>query len=259
MRRSLILIAFGVALVGCQAAASGATSLGYEYGAAAAAPTAAAAPAAPAPAKPADVQPSPKRAGPAAGQGQAALTTPATAPQTFRILPEQSEVRYEVGEVFFREGNRFNIAIGITKVIGGEVRVDRAQPRNSTIGPIAIDISAFKSDRARRDQFIRDRWLESARFPMATFTPTRIEGLPERYVEGAELALRVTGDLTIREATKPTTFAVAAKLQGDTLTATGTTTIRMSDFGFDPPEILGTLKAENEAKLVFTFVALRAG
>lgn len=246
MRRSLALLALGVVLVGCQAAASGATSVGYEYGAAAAAPTAAPAPAAPAPAKPAE---------PAASHGQAAPTTPATAPQTFRILPEQSEVRYEVGEVFFREGNRFNVAIGITKVISGEVRVDRAQPRNSTIGPIVIDISAFQSDRARRDQFIRERWLESARFPKATFTPTRIDGLLERHVEGAKLALRVTGELTIREVTKPTTFAVTAQLQGDTLTATGTTTVRMTDFGFDPPEILGTLKAENEAKLVFTFVA----
>lgn len=253
MRRSFALLALGVALVGCQAAASGATSLGYEYGAAAAAPSAAPTPAAPA--KPADVQTPAAPAEPGPSQSLATPAAPAAAPQVFRILPEQSEVRYEVGEVFFREGNRFNVAVGITKVISGEVRVDRAQPRNSTIGPIVIDISAFKSDRARRDQFIRERWLESGRFPLATFTPTRIEGLPERYAEGTELALRVTGDLTIREATKSTTFAVAAKLQGDTLTATGTTAIRMTDFGFDPPEILGTLKAENEAKLVFTFVA----
>lgn len=258
MRRTLALMALGLVLVGCQAAPVGAPRLGSAYGA----PESAASPAANI-----EAQPSPAAStGPAAvakpdapATSAAAASSPAkpaaAAVEVFRIVPEQSEVRYEVGEVFFREGNRFNVAVGVTKAVSGVVRIDRAQPRNSSISPIVIDISAFTSDRARRDQLIRERWLESARFPQATFTPTRVEGLPERYAEGTEVALRVTGDLTIREATRPTTFAVTAKLTGDTLTVTGTTTIRMTDFGFDPPEILGTLKAENEAKLAFTFIA----
>jgi len=40
--------------------------------------------------------------------------------------------------------------------------------------------------------------------------------------------------------------------------AVATTTIRMTDFGFEPPSILGILKAENEVKLEFHFVARRA-
>jgi len=59
----------------------------------------------------------------------------------------------------------------------------------------------------------------------------------------------------VRDTTRPTTFDVTAKLEGEALTGTATTTILMSDFNFDAPDIAGILKAENEAKLEFKFVA----
>ena len=61
--------------------------------------------------------------------------------ETFLIVPEESEVAYEVGEVFLNQDNRFNIAIGITNQVSGEVLVDRDNPQNSTIGPVEVDIS----------------------------------------------------------------------------------------------------------------------
>ena len=41
----------------------------------------------------------------------------------------------------------------------------------------------------------------------------------------------------------------------ETLRGTATGTIRMTDFGFDPPAILGILRAENEVRLEFRFTA----
>ena len=61
--------------------------------------------------------------------------------------------------------------------------------------------------------------------------------------------------MKIRDVTKPTTFAAKLRLDGDALTGTATTTFLMTDFGFEPPSILGMLKAENEVKLEFNFVA----
>ncbi len=188
-------------------------------------------------------------------QRAAAQTPPAGGAQRFVIAPAESQVVYRVGEIFINQGNRFNVAVGTTNTIRGAVLIDRANPRNSRIGPITVDISRFHSDSARRDNAIRDRWLESSRFPMAEFTPTSIEGLPETYTDGRELALNVTGNMKVREVTRPTTFAVTLRLQGNALTGAGTTTIRMTDFGFDPPSILGLLRAENEARLEFRFVA----
>ncbi len=181
---------------------------------------------------------------------------PASGMQVYAIVPEESRVSYEVGEVFFREGNRFATAIGVTQVITGEIRFDRNAPQYSTVGPITIDIYAFTSDDQRRDNRIRQEWLESARFPIATFVPSAIEGLPASYTYGEEITLQIMGDLTIRETTNPVTFETTGRITEDeTMTGRATTSIKMTDFGFDPPDIAGILKAENDVKITFDFVA----
>lgn len=196
-------------------------------------------------------------AAPAATATSAPAANPATdALVTFTIVPAESNVMYEVGETFFNQNNRFVVAVGTTQTLEGTVQVDRSNPQNSTVGPITVDISAFQSDSPRRDQAIRDRWLESARFPLAVFTPTTITGLPStRYTDGETLTLTITGDLAIREVSQPTTFTVVGQINGDEMTGEATTTILMSDFGFSPPNIAGILGAEDEVKLTFRFVA----
>lgn len=182
-------------------------------------------------------------------------TTASGAVQVYNIVAEESEAAYEVGEVFFNQNNRFNLAIGVTHAISGSVTIDAANPQNSAISTITIDISQFQSDESRRDERIRREWLESATYPIATFVPTSIEGLPESYVPGEAIVFRVTGDLTIRDVTNPVTFEVTAKLDGDTLTGTAASMILMTDFGFSPPTIAGMLEAENEVTMRLTFVA----
>ncbi len=174
--------------------------------------------------------------------------------QRFVIVPGESSATYNVDETFV-VGARFATAVGVTTEVRGEVFVDRARPSNTRIGVISIDISKFKSDSERRDAAIRQRWLESDRYPIAEFVPTRVTGLPETYVEGREAPVQIEGNLKIRDATRPTLFASMVRLEGSTLTVTGRTIIKMTDFGFDPPSILGVLRAENEARLEFRFVA----
>ncbi len=178
-------------------------------------------------------------------------------PERFAIVPEESQVSYRVGETFFNEDNRFNVAVGVTHGVAGEIFLDRAHPRQSHVGTITVDISQFTSDSARRDRAIRARWLESARYPTATFTPTAVEGLPNAVVEGQGIPVRISGNLRVRDVTRPVTFSGPLKLQGATLTGTVRATIQMTDFGFDPPSILGFLKAENQATLDFQFTARR--
>lgn len=186
----------------------------------------------------------------------AAAPGPAPAgPQRFVIVPGESSVTYRVNETFINEGNRLNTAVGVTTAVNGEIFVDRQRPANSRIGTISIDISRFTSDSARRDNAIRTRWLESARFPIAEFAPASITGLPAAYQDGREVRVQISGNLKIRDVARPVTFESTVKLDGNTLTVTGGTTIRMTDFGFDPPSILGILRAENEARLEFAFIA----
>jgi len=181
--------------------------------------------------------------------------SPAEGTRRFVLVPEASKVTYEVGEVLIREGNRYNLAVGTTTKVSGEVLVNLADPTQSTVGPIQVDISAFVSDSQRRDQAIRDRWLESARFPLATFKPTQIDGPTGLYADGTQIAGQITGDLTVRDVTKPVTFDVSGRIVGGEMTGTATTALKMSDFGFPAPDILGMIKAEDDVRITFDFVA----
>lgn len=173
----------------------------------------------------------------------------------FKIVPGESELQYEVGEVFINQNNSFNLAVGVTTQVEGEIIVDPSSPANSSLDTFTADISQFTSDSGRRDNALRGRFLESATYPTVTFVPTKIEGIPESYQQGENVPLTITGDLTIREVTKPVTFDATVKYDGEALVGEATTTILMSEFGFGPISIASILNTEDEAKVTLFFVA----
>jgi polyisoprenoid-binding protein YceI len=174
----------------------------------------------------------------------------------YQIVPGESSAQYEVGETFFGEGNRFAIAVGETTAITGTLTVDLQNPQNSQLGPIVADISQLKSDAARRDQALRERFLLTGVSPLATFTPTAISGLPTSYTPGETLTFQIVGDLTVGQfGTRPVTFDVTAQADGATLTGTAVTNFLMSDFGFGPIEIAGILGTEDAVKLTLKLTA----
>ena len=192
----------------------------------------------------APAQPTEAAAAPAAPAGDARL---------YRIDAAQSEARYEVGETFF-QGNRFVTAIGRTKGVAGDILINLAEPAKSQIGDIVIDISQLQSDESRRDNFIRNNQLESSRYPQATFKTTAIEGLPAKVNVGDEVSFTMTGDLTVKETTRPVTWQVKLTLTDQGLSGTASTQIKMSDFGVGPIRI-AMLATEDDVKLFFDFVA----
>ena len=189
----------------------------------------------------------------------AAVPAPAAAGiERFVIDPSASEALYRVGETFFNRNNQFKVAVGTTHGIQGEILVDRGHPSQSRIGPITVDISGLASDSRRRDREIRSQWLESARYPTAVFTPTAIDGLPGAYVNGRAIPVRIAGNLEVHGVTKSVTFAGTVTLAGQSLTGDATATVLMTDFGFDPPSLLGFLQAQNQVELEIQFTAHRA-
>jgi polyisoprenoid-binding protein YceI len=170
-------------------------------------------------------------------------------------VPEQTTASYKVGEILFRDGNRFNLAVGTTNVVAGTIQLNTKDPASSVVGPITVDLNSLVSDNTRRDGRLKDMWLESAKFPKASFTSTKIDKFPADAAEGKEITFEITGDLTVREVTKPATFAVTATLQGQNLTGVATTTVEMTDFGITVPDIGGMLKAESKAIVELKFAA----
>jgi polyisoprenoid-binding protein YceI len=192
---------------------------------------------------------------PASAGGSSANPVAGVQARTFRIVPDQSEASYDVQEQFFGQ-NAPNRAIGRTKAVEGDFQLQMVDggPRLLS-NRFSVDLRTLQSDQRRRDQMIRENWLESNKFPMAEFTATAIREAPTTYVEGQEVPVKIDGNLKIREVTKPVTFDAKVTLTGDTLTGTATTFLLMKDFGFDPPEILRTLTVQDGVNLTLKFTA----
>lgn len=231
-------------------------------------PTAPAAPATEptAPAAPA-TEPTAASAAPAAtadsapAPGTAATAAPAAAPtgnaRLFRIVPDQTEVSYQVQEQFLNR-DLPNLAIGKTTSIEGEFQFSLDGKPTGQVTKMTVDLRTLASDEGRRDRRLRTQWLESDTYPLAEFVSTGVEGVPDSYTEGQEITFKLTGDMTIREITKPVTFDVRGTLVGDTVTGTATTLLYMKDFGFDPPDIAGMLTVEDGVTVTVNFTAKEA-
>jgi polyisoprenoid-binding protein YceI len=192
---------------------------------------------------------------PAASSNQAGSSPVPSGSVDFKLVPGESVASYEVGETFFNQNNRFNLAVGKTSQVTGDIYGNKSDPTKSTFGTITVDISQLTSDSSRRDNFIRGHFLESSQYPLATFTATKIENLPAAYTDGKDYSFKVTGDLTVHKVTKAVTFEVTARLSGDTLTGKATAAVKLSDFGVGPINLMGMLQTQDDAKINLDFVA----
>lgn len=177
-------------------------------------------------------------------------------PRTFQIVPEQSEATYQVQEEFFNRPINLANPIGRTNAIEGQFQLNLAGNQVQLAdNQFKVDLRTLTSDEARRDQRIRNDWLESNQYPWAEFKAAAIEDFPAKVTEGQDVSFKLTGDMTIREMTKPQTFAVTARLDGNTLTGVATTYLLMRDYGFEPPSILGMLKVTDGVTVTVKFAA----
>lgn len=175
-------------------------------------------------------------------------------PRTYVIVPDLSKATYQVRERIFELPGP-TVAEGRTSAIKGSVTVDVQKPLEAKFSDLVVDISTLQSDKLRRDNYIRTHFLESSKYPNAEFTSVKVESGPATYTPGQEATYKLTGLMKIHDTQKPLSFDTRVKLAGDTLTGAATTDFNMTDFGVQPPEVAGMLKAENGVHLVINFTA----
>ncbi|GCE50362.1 polyisoprenoid-binding protein YceI [Thermosporothrix hazakensis] len=181
-------------------------------------------------------------------------TTPGANQELYTIVAPPTEASYEVQEQFL-EQNLPTTAIGKTNSVEGGFLIQRGDKPIINDMKITIDLRTLKSDQERRDNALRQRWLESNTYPYATFVAKNVQTLPAGATEGKTLTFPITGDLTIRNVTRQETFQVTGKLEGDTITGKATTKILMKNYNFEPPSIAGFLTVEDGVTLTINFTA----
>lgn len=203
------------------------------------------------------------QASPAATSGAA---TPSTGVRTFAIVPAESKASYIADEELFAQAfTKFGLPAGWAKVVGttqaveGRFQLDMARP-GAWLGDnqFSVRMNTFASGRDMRDNWIREKGPRFNDYPLATFKATAISENAAAATPEHPLSFNLHGTLTIRERPQPATFAVKARLDGDTLRGVATTRVRMSSFGIETITFVDTLTVADEIALEVQFAG-RAG
>jgi len=181
--------------------------------------------------------------------------------RTFRIVPEETEATFEVGEEIIFLGISFRRTVGRTNAVEGDFSFgfDEEGELLMASNSFRVDLRTLTTDDTRRDERIREEFLESDKFPFAEFTGQEVRDFPPGADEGITWEFKLKGKMTIREKTRSLTYDIRATLNGERLEGTATTHLLMKDFGFDPPEIPGLFKVEDGVDVTLKFAAIEVG
>ncbi len=197
---------------------------------------------------------------PEASAGDSGCPTLSAGTRAFAIVPDQSEASYRVQEkIFSRQIQSVlrivgvdNVAVGKTRQVRGEILLGRDGQIPAM--KVTVDLSTLTSNNDLRDQKIREGWLESSRYPLATFVAGDVPAVAVAP-DGQEVSFKVPGTMTIHDTSRPLTFDVKAAVSGQMASGTATTSLKMRDFGFNPPSVGGTLEVLDGVTVTVNFTA----
>jgi polyisoprenoid-binding protein YceI len=173
-------------------------------------------------------------------------------------VPAQTTASYSVYENLIFQNKPNNDAIGTTHSVQGSFKIRTGPSPLVASMNTTVDLSTLQSDAQRRDDFIKQNSLQTDTYPNATFVSVSTQGLPSSYTDGQTVHFQLTGNLTMHGKTNKEVFDVQGKVVGNTITGTATSTIYMTDFGIQPPNLANIAIAQNKVVITLTFIAKEA-
>ena len=168
------------------------------------------------------------------------------------VLGEGTVARYKVEEELARQG--FFVATGETTEVVGRIAFDEDGGVVADESSIVIQAGTLRTDSDRRDRYVRERTLLTAQYPEVVFRPTSVEGLPSPISDASgTVEFTISGDLTIRDQTRPVTWDVTAEF-GDIITGIAAIDITFEQFAMDKPSVAIVLSVEDTIRLELAFV-----
>jgi polyisoprenoid-binding protein YceI len=187
----------------------------------------------------------------APGGRQGPPPAPPTAGAHLEIM-DGSSASYRVTEQFV--GINFpNDAIGASTTVAGTLVI--AADGSVTPGSkLTIDLRNLKSDQEQRDGFVKTRTLETEKYPLAEFVPTKVQGLPVMIPSQGQTGIELTGNMTIHGVTKEVTFQGIATFGRDsTVAGRAKTSFTFGTFGLTKPSIGRLMSVDDKIDLEVVF------
>ena len=148
-------------------------------------------------------------------------------------------------------------AVGATESVTGTIVVLPDGSIDSANSKLTIDLSTLKSDQDMRDGYVKNRTLETDKFPTAEFVPRKLEGapspLPAPDRPTAQSGFQLMGDLTVHGVTKPVTLNGYATFSRDLIAGRANTSLTFATFGLTKPSLARLLSVDDNIQLEIEF------
>jgi polyisoprenoid-binding protein YceI len=154
----------------------------------------------------------------------------------YQIVPENSKANYRVTEQLVNN-DLPNDAIGVTNGISGSITMLPDGTIDKTKSKFTVDLTSLQSDKSMRDNFVKRNILDTANYPNAVFVPTEIKGLPSPLPQSGSVTFQVSGDLTIKDVTRPVIWDVTGEIKNGIATGKATTAFKFADFNLNQPKV----------------------
>ena len=176
------------------------------------------------------------------------------APRVYTLEPAHSRLTIRVGKagVFGFAGHEHEVVVGAFR---GAATFDPERPAQSSVD-LTFDAGALRVTGQGEPPgdvpqvqaaMVGATCLDAGRFPTIRFVSTSVVAAGAAGPNGGDLVLR--GALTLHGVTRPLTVRVHLDVTGQTLEATGATTLKQTDFGITPISKAGVVKVKDELTL----------
>ncbi len=171
--------------------------------------------------------------------------------------PERSFVGYRVAPVGQAPGSDQD-QVGRTDAVTGTVVLTGDRLRTADV---QADLTALTARDPLTDRLLRDQILATGEHPSASFRLREPTVLVDTPKPGQVVSLAAVGDLTLRGTTRPVTFDLEGRWNGeDRMEVVGRARVRLADHGINPvvSDLPGADQLDGSARVEFRLDLARA-
>lgn len=174
----------------------------------------------------------------------------------YAIVAEGSELRWDLPATLHTvHGTAPRVSGTIDVELGGATRTEPSLTWWRGRIRVAADAAAMTTGNSSRDRKMREKTLDTARYPEIVFESRRIEADLARFRPGEHLTVEVAGDLTVRGRAAPVRVPVDVFVHQEYAILAGTFAVGWKQFGLPDPSF-GIITVREPVRVTFRLKAV---